>query len=173
MDYGTAASGEALAIVSAANHYIEDTAPWALAKDPEKAGELASVIWNLLEVIRIASELYDPFMPKVSAEVRRRLTLDPEPSRDLPARRRLRVGRPGGWPARREGRASLPALGRLAATERLPLCSGRQHCVFLVLVCCALLRRVAGGRLHGIGVFRLEKPILAKNVDLWRSVSRG
>ena len=82
MDYGTAAS-EVLAIVSAANHYIEDTAPWALAKDPEKAGELASVIWNLLEVIRIASELYDPFMPKISAEVRRRLALDPEPSRDL------------------------------------------------------------------------------------------
>lgn len=82
MDYGTAAS-EVLAIVSAANHYIEDTAPWALAKDPEKAGELASVIWNLLEVIRIASELYDPFMPKISSEVRRRLALDPEPSRDL------------------------------------------------------------------------------------------
>lgn len=60
-------------------------APWALAKDPEKVDELASVIWNLLEVIRIASELYDPFMPRISAEVRRRLSLDPAPTADLAA----------------------------------------------------------------------------------------
>ena len=82
MDYGGAAS-EVLSIVSAANHYIEDMAPWALAKDPEKADELALVIWNLLEVIRIASELYDPFMPSISAEVRRRLSLATEPTADL------------------------------------------------------------------------------------------
>ncbi len=84
MDYSGAAA-EVLAIVSAANHYIEDMAPWALAKDPEKADELALVIWNLLEVIRIAAELYDPFMPSISAEVRRRLSLDPAPTRDLEA----------------------------------------------------------------------------------------
>ena len=82
MDYSGAAA-EVLAIVSAANHYIEDMAPWALAKDPEKADELALVIWSLLEVIRIAAELYDPFMPSISAEVRRRLSLDPAPTRDL------------------------------------------------------------------------------------------
>ncbi len=79
------AAGEVLEVVSAANHYIEDMAPWALAKDPAKADELAHVIWSLLECIRIASELYDPFMPSVSAEVRRRLGLDPAPTRDLAA----------------------------------------------------------------------------------------
>ena len=80
-----AAAGEVLAIVSAANHYIEDSAPWALAKDPEKADELARVIWSLIEVIRIAAELYEPFMPRISAEVRRRLSLSTEPSTDLAA----------------------------------------------------------------------------------------
>lgn len=84
IDYSGAAA-EVLKIVSAANHYIEDMAPWALAKDPEKADELASVIWNLLEVIRIASELYDPFMPRISAEVRRRLSLESAPTSDLAA----------------------------------------------------------------------------------------
>lgn len=84
IDYSGAAA-EVLKIVSAANHYIEDMAPWALAKDPEKADELASVIWNLLEVIRIASELYDPFMPRISDEVRRRLSLESAPTSDLAA----------------------------------------------------------------------------------------
>ena len=83
-DY-TAAAAEVLSIVSAANHYIEDMAPWALAKDPARADELAQVIWNLLEVIRIAAELYEPFMPNISAEVRRRLSLPVEPTNDLAA----------------------------------------------------------------------------------------
>ncbi|WP_102371692.1 methionine--tRNA ligase [Enorma phocaeensis] len=84
MDFGGAVS-EVLGIVSAANHYIEDKAPWALAKDPAQSDELAHVIWSLLEVIRIATELYDPFMPSISAEVRRRLSLDTAPTADLAA----------------------------------------------------------------------------------------
>ena len=72
-------------IVDAANLYIENSAPWALAKDPEKADELALVIWNILEAIRIVAELYAPFMPNVSAEVRRRMSLPVEDCRDLEA----------------------------------------------------------------------------------------
>ncbi len=83
-DYSHAAA-DVLEMVSAANHYIEDQAPWALAKDPARADDLAFVIWSLLECIRIASELYDPFMPAISAEVRRRLSLDPAPTCDLAA----------------------------------------------------------------------------------------
>ena len=83
-DYSHAAA-EVLEVVSAANHFIEDKAPWALAKDPAKADELAWVIWSLLETIRIAAELYEPFMPRISAEVRRRLGLATEPTCDLAA----------------------------------------------------------------------------------------
>ena len=55
----------------------------ALAKIPSAPTSLLFVIWNLLEVIRIASELYAPFMPSVSAEVRRRLSLSQEATNNL------------------------------------------------------------------------------------------
>lgn len=83
-DYKGAAA-EVAAVVSAANHYIEDAAPWVLAKDPANADELANVMWNLLEAIRIVADLYEPFMPQVSAEVRRRLGIDAAPTVDLEA----------------------------------------------------------------------------------------
>ena len=70
--YGDAAR-EVMELVHAANHYIEDSEPWTLAKDPAKAGELAAVIYNLLEAIRIAAHLLMPFMPKTSAEALRRI----------------------------------------------------------------------------------------------------
>ncbi|MDY4534796.1 MAG: class I tRNA ligase family protein, partial [Tractidigestivibacter sp.] len=60
-------------LVHAANHYVEDSAPWAVAKDPARAGELAQIIANLLESIRICAHLLTPFMPKTSAEVLRRM----------------------------------------------------------------------------------------------------
>lgn len=73
-------------LVHAANHYIEDSAPWAIAKDPARAGELAEVIADLLESIRICAHLLAPFMPETSAEVLRRLSLGEEAgSEDLAA----------------------------------------------------------------------------------------
>ena len=83
-DYQAAAKRVAR-VVDAANLYIENSAPWALAKDPDRAGELALVIWNILEAIRIVAELYAPFMPGVSAEVRRRMSLPEGDSSDLEA----------------------------------------------------------------------------------------
>ena len=69
-------------LVHAANHYIEDSAPWAVAKDPERAGELADIIVSLLESIRISAHLLAPFMPKTSAEVLRRMSLEGEAATD-------------------------------------------------------------------------------------------
>lgn len=69
---------EVMELVGTANHYIEDVKPWALAKDPAQADELAFVIGGLLEAIRIAAHLLMPFMPTTSAEVLRRLSLDGE-----------------------------------------------------------------------------------------------
>ena len=70
--YGEAAH-EVMELIHAANHYIEDAEPWSLAKNPAKAGELANVIWNLLEAIRIAAYLLMPLMPTTSAEALRRI----------------------------------------------------------------------------------------------------
>lgn len=71
--YGDAAA-DVMELVSAANHYIEDAAPWALAKDEQRADELAFVIYNLLEAIRIAAHLFMPFMPATSTEALRRIS---------------------------------------------------------------------------------------------------
>ena len=65
-------------LVHAANHYIEDSAPWTVAKDPARADELVAIIANLLESIRICAHLLAPFMPETSAEVLRRLSLEDE-----------------------------------------------------------------------------------------------
>lgn len=49
-------------LVRAGNRYIENTQPWNLAKDPEKHRVLGSVLYHLLEVLRIVSVMIQPFM---------------------------------------------------------------------------------------------------------------
>ena len=79
--YGVA-KDEVMELIHAANHYIEDSAPWAIAKDEARAGELAQVMANLLEAIRISAHLLSPFMPSTSAEVLRRMSLEAEAGTD-------------------------------------------------------------------------------------------
>lgn len=50
-------------VVSRANKYIDETTPWILAKDESKRARLATVLYNLLETIRITSTLLSCFMP--------------------------------------------------------------------------------------------------------------
>ncbi len=52
-----------------ANKYIDETAPWVLAKDESKKEELRNVLYNLLEAIRISSILLEPAMPTTSNKV--------------------------------------------------------------------------------------------------------
>jgi len=54
---------EIFKLVSRANKYIDETAPWALAKDPEKNARLATVLANLFEAICVVANLLHPFMP--------------------------------------------------------------------------------------------------------------
>ena len=62
--------------VSRTNKYIDETAPWALAKDESKRARLAEVMYNLCESIRIISVPIAPFMPDTCAEIRRQLGLE-------------------------------------------------------------------------------------------------
>lgn len=64
-------------LAQAANLYVEDRAPFRLAKDerPEAPAELAAVMYNLLEAIRIIALYMAPFAPNTSAEAFRRLGL--------------------------------------------------------------------------------------------------
>lgn len=55
--------------VDRANKYIDETEPWKLGKDDSKKGRLASVLYNLLDAIRIISALLSPFMPSTMPKV--------------------------------------------------------------------------------------------------------
>jgi len=56
-------------LISAANKYIDETAPWALAKDSSKLQRLGSVMYNLMEVQRLIALLVGPFMPETSLAI--------------------------------------------------------------------------------------------------------
>ena len=63
-NFGTqGALEEVFRVISRANKYIDETAPWTLAKDEAKRARLASVMYNLLESLRICTSLLVPFMP--------------------------------------------------------------------------------------------------------------
>ncbi|MGG2048763.1 hypothetical protein [Bacillus amyloliquefaciens] len=49
-------------LISRTNKYIDETAPWVLAKDPEKEKELRSVMYHLAESLRISAVLLQPFL---------------------------------------------------------------------------------------------------------------
>ena len=56
-------------VIRSANKYIDDTAPWALAKEPEKQQQLGGVMYNLLEAIRLIGLLVGPFMPDTATRI--------------------------------------------------------------------------------------------------------
>ena len=58
------------------NKYIDETSPWTLAKQPENKARLNTVLYNLLESIRVASVLLTPFMPETSKEVIRQINTE-------------------------------------------------------------------------------------------------
>lgn len=57
------ALAEIFKVISRANKYIDETTPWVLGKDESKKARLASVLYNLLETIRITTTLLSCFMP--------------------------------------------------------------------------------------------------------------
>ena len=63
----------AFSIVDAANEYIAETAPWALAKDPAHADRLSGVLFDVAEAIRVSALLLVPVMPRSAAEILRRV----------------------------------------------------------------------------------------------------
>lgn len=57
------ALAEIFKVISRANKYIDETTPWVLGKDESKKDRLASVLYNLLEAIRVSTTLLSCFMP--------------------------------------------------------------------------------------------------------------
>ena len=55
--------------IQRANKYIDENAPWTLAKDPANRARLAAVMYNLLETIRICAVLLTPFIPDSAEKI--------------------------------------------------------------------------------------------------------
>lgn len=64
--------------ISMMNKYIDTQAPWKLVKDPDKKRELETVIYNLLEGLRVVSGLIYPIMPATSLKMQEHLGLAPK-----------------------------------------------------------------------------------------------
>ncbi|MDR0885868.1 MAG: methionine--tRNA ligase [Clostridiales Family XIII bacterium] len=60
-------------LIARSNKYIDETLPWALGKDPEKAERLNTVLYNLVESLRIVSILIYPFMHYSADEIRKQI----------------------------------------------------------------------------------------------------
>ncbi|SHI49515.1 methionine--tRNA ligase [Propionispora hippei] len=63
------------ALISRTNKYIDETGPWALAKDPAKKERLDTVLYNLAETLRIVAILISPFMPLTAPKIYSQLGL--------------------------------------------------------------------------------------------------
>jgi len=59
--------------VTRANQYVEETAPWRLAKDPARAGQLDAVLYDLAESVRIIAILLTPVMPTIAGQIHAQL----------------------------------------------------------------------------------------------------
>ena len=66
-------------LISLANKYIVENAPWELAKDPEKSGRLGDVMYNLLEVLRVISLPLHAIMPQTASKIVKALNIEPSP----------------------------------------------------------------------------------------------
>ena len=64
-----AAIKEIWKLVGRANKYIDETSPWSLAKDPTKKERLDTVLYNLLETLRVTAVHISPIMPNISKKI--------------------------------------------------------------------------------------------------------
>lgn len=67
-------------IVVRCNAYVEETAPWKLAKDPDQAAKLDEVLYTLCESLRILSILIDPLIPSAATAIREQLDCPEAPA---------------------------------------------------------------------------------------------
>jgi len=95
-------------LVGRANKYVDESAPWGLAKDPAKRERLTTVMYNLAESLRFITVMAAPFLPKLPARVWAQLGLEDRP--DLQTWESLSWGKlPAGTVVKR-GEALFPRI---------------------------------------------------------------
>ncbi len=77
------AISEIFTLFKRCNKYIDETMPWALAKDEAKQDRLATVLYNLVECISIGASLLDSFMPETSGKILAQLNAEKRSLADM------------------------------------------------------------------------------------------
>lgn len=98
-----------MSLARRANKYIDETSPWVLAKDSEKASRLGTVLYNLLETIRFIGVALAPFLPETSEKILNEIGTD---SRSLESLEHF-----GGLEAGRQVEEAVPLFARIDAEK--------------------------------------------------------
>ncbi len=70
------AISEIFQVLRSSNKYIDETMPWALAKEEEKKDRLETVLYHLLEAIRVSAVLLEPFLPETSEKILKQININ-------------------------------------------------------------------------------------------------
>ncbi len=105
------ALSEIIDLAKRCNKYIDETAPWALAKDEEKKARLGTVLYNLLEGIRFIAALIKPFMPETSDKILEQIGTDINSLESLNSFGAIKAGSNVG--------TATPLFGRIDAEKML------------------------------------------------------
>ncbi len=97
-------------LIGAVNKYIDNQAPWKLAKSPELRDQLGSVLYECMEALRVIAVLLEPFLPETSASILGRLG-DPAPGETL--HEKLRWGGLAPGTQTRKGEPLFPRIETL------------------------------------------------------------
>lgn len=87
-----------MSLARRANKYIDETAPWVLAKDEDKKERLGTVLYNLLETIRFIGVVLTPFMPQTAEKIFSQIGADETSLESLESFGKLKVGASVGEP---------------------------------------------------------------------------
>ncbi|MCR5208546.1 MAG: methionine--tRNA ligase [Eubacterium sp.] len=101
------------------NKYIDETMPWALAKDESKRERLATVLYNLLEAIRFISVLISPFMPETAEKIFEQMNCDIKEYASL--------SEFGAMPVNTKVGAAVPLFQRIDAEKMLSEIAAKQE----------------------------------------------
>ena len=111
---------EIFAVIQRANKYIDETAPWALAKDEANKERLESVLYHLCEALRVAGILLNAYLPSTAPKMMEQLGLD---ASAIDVEKAAYGAQRGAVPPHRRGKGDRPPEGR--GREAQGRCRGR------------------------------------------------
>ncbi len=115
---------EIFALLRRSNKYIDETQPWILGKDESKKARLGTVLYNLLESIRIAAVLLEPFLPETSQKILKQLNTEKKDWESLQSFDGMAPGQKVGIPeilfARIDAVKKMEEITKISETKETP-----------------------------------------------------